>query len=371
MSDTSARWTLRDLPLSARLVLASFLISVGIGYFSALVQLHFQHAKPGSVMPTGDDAVRTFHGQVGELPSSRLVRLIEADESQKFNGSGQMAAAFTTRSSDWKAAVKARAQGLRKGRGGKPSEEELAKAEQELRKEREAEKAVVLAWLKEGRADPSAFEADKFSLAEELAKLPVTKDYRFEDNGPCVKIKALWGDRCARCHMKEGGVDAKASAFPLEKPEEILKYNKVEEASAMSLTKLAQTTHVHLLGFSMLYGLTGVILALTSYPGVIRLLLAPLPLLAQVVDISCWWLARLDAPHGPTFALLIPLTGAVVGGSLGLHILLTLWDLFGKVGKLVLVLLIAAAGGGAYVVKEKVIDPYMAKERSASTPSEH
>jgi hypothetical protein len=369
MSDTSARWTLRDLPLAARLVLASFLISVGIGYFSALVQLHFQHAKPGSVMPTGEDAVRTFHGPVGEAPSSRLVRLIEADEGLTFNGSGQMSAAFTRRSSDWKAAIKSRAQGMMKGRRGKPGEEEMAKAEQEVRKEREAEKAVVLAWLKECRADPSVFEGDSFPLTEELAKLPVTKDYRFENNGPSVKIRALWIDRCARCHSKEGGEDAKASAFPLEKPEEILKYNKVEEASAMSLTKLAQTTHVHLLGFSMLYGLTGVILALTSYPGFLRVPLAPLPLLAQVVDISCWWLARLDAPYGPMFAMWIPITGAIVGGSLGLQILLTLWDLFGKAGKLVLLLLIVAAGGGAYVAKEKVIDPYMAKERSSSAPA--
>ena len=53
---TTSRPVLRDLPLAARLVIATFLLSVGIGYFSALVQLHFQHAKPGSLLP---DAERT------------------------------------------------------------------------------------------------------------------------------------------------------------------------------------------------------------------------------------------------------------------------------------------------------------------------
>jgi hypothetical protein len=54
----------------------------------------------------------------------------------------------------------------------------------------------------------------------------------------------------------------------------------------VSLKKLAQTTHVHLLGFGLLYGLTGLILTFTSYPGWLRGLLGPLPLVAQVGDIG-------------------------------------------------------------------------------------
>src|SRR5947199_6084528 len=93
---SNPRLVLRDLPFAARLVLSVFLISVGIGYVSALVQLHFQHAKAGSVMPTGDDAVAIFSGPQGEKPVSKLVQLLEADESEKFNSTGQMRTAFTT-----------------------------------------------------------------------------------------------------------------------------------------------------------------------------------------------------------------------------------------------------------------------------------
>ena len=45
---TPERWTISDLNLSARITLAVFLISVGIGYVSALVNLHFQEASPGN-----------------------------------------------------------------------------------------------------------------------------------------------------------------------------------------------------------------------------------------------------------------------------------------------------------------------------------
>src|SRR5438105_1777321 len=105
----STRITIRDLPLAARLVLAVFLIAVGLGYGSALVQLHFHHAPPGTALPSIDDVVRKFHGDPN--PANRvstLQRLIEtpAGEDVPFNGSGSMARAFTTKSSDFSREIK-------------------------------------------------------------------------------------------------------------------------------------------------------------------------------------------------------------------------------------------------------------------------
>src|SRR5262249_19820999 len=147
---------------------------------------------------------------------------------------------------------------------------------------------------------------------------------------------------------------------PLNNYEAIKVYlNPETRGHGMSLKKLAQTTHIHLLGFAMLYSLTGLIFACTSYPGWMRLTLAPLPLLAQIVDIGCWWLARVD----PAYAQVIILTGGVVAGSLFLQIVLSLFNLFGRVGKLNLLLLIVAAGVGGFVLKEQVIDPYLMREK--------
>ena len=94
----------------------------------------------------------------------------------------------------------------------------------------------------------------------------------------------------------------------------------------------------------MLYGLTGLILAFSSYPRLLRIVLCPLPLLAQVVDISLWWLARLPEPHGPLLAEAIVVSGAVVAVGLLLHIVLCLFNLFRWKGWVILILLFAAAG---------------------------
>src|SRR5262249_12484580 len=145
MDNTSPRIVLRHLPLAARLVLAAFLISVGIGYFAALVQLHFQHASPGNILPSGADAVRIFHGET-EHPASKLEQVLAANEDLPFTGSGQMRSAFTKRSSGWKKAIKERAEQAGRSRQP-PNPEALAAAEEELRKEREGESLAVIAWL--------------------------------------------------------------------------------------------------------------------------------------------------------------------------------------------------------------------------------
>src|SRR5262249_22156653 len=123
MNDTPPRWNLRDLPLSARVTIAAFLISVGIGYFSAIVQLHFQHAQPGSMFPSGDDAVRIFHGHEGPEPISSFVRLLEEEENKAFSGTGQMVSAFTKRSEpSMKSAARTRAKAVVRGQPKKPVE---------------------------------------------------------------------------------------------------------------------------------------------------------------------------------------------------------------------------------------------------------
>jgi hypothetical protein len=357
-------FVLRNLPCAARLTLAAFLISVGIGYLSALVQLHFQHAKPGSLMPTGEDAKNIFSGD----KRSQIEKLITADENQPFNGTGQMVRAFTRASEGWKTALKKRTGAIanaRRGKGAEPNEAEAAEAEAAIRKERETERDAVVAWIRAG-ASREVYEINHFPLPDHLANVAITDFYLVKDDNDkpvlprAVKIRTILTERCARCHAPDG--QGKAVDFPLHDFDHLQSYVIAKGSTAMSLTKLAQTTHVHLLGFSMLYGLTGLILAFSSYPRFLRVLVCPLPLVAQVADISLWWLARLDEPLGPQLAQIIPITGGIVAMGLFLHIALGLWDLFSWRGKLILVLLAGAAGFGAYVAKEKVIDPYISQE---------
>jgi hypothetical protein len=356
----ASRLVLRDLPLAARLTLAMFLISTGIGYLTALVQVHFQHASPGNALPTGDDVERVFHGQRGR-PVSQIERLLTADEKSGWNGTGSMAAAFTTKSADWKKTIREHAKNM----AAKQGVTDETTAENHLRGERDGERLAVLAWIDAG-ACKADFDKDSFLLPESLGSQPITEDYVSSEAGARIaKVKSIFTDRCVRCHTTKDPEDAKAGDYPMETYEQLKPRVIATASSAMSLPKLAQTTHVHLLGFSMLYGLTGFILAFSSYPGALRLILCPLPLLAQVVDISFWWLARLPEPHGPEFAHLIAVTQALVAVGLLSHITLSLFDLFGAKGKFVLAIVFGGVAAGAVLVYQNgVLDRYLSQEKA-------
>jgi hypothetical protein len=361
MNSTSpTRFVLRDLPLAVRLTLSAFLISVGIGYLAALVQLHLQHAAPGNLLPSGKDSIAIFHGS-DEKPQSKFEALLVADENRPFNGQGQMSAAFTKKSTGWTKAISRRAKKL--------NGDETA-AETELRKERDGERLALLAWVRAG-GDQDAYENDAFPMPADLKDHPITEEYVDNANGVrAFKVKTVITDRCVRCHSGGGG--AGAQQFPLETYDQIKPHLEVKESSgAMSLAKLAQSSHVHLLGFAMLYGLTGIIFAFSSFPALVRGLLAPLPLVVQMIDIACWWLARLEAPYGTYFALAIPITGGIVAVGLLLHIVLSLFDLYGKVGKLILVLLLGGVigGGVALDVKGKICN-FLANEKAPAAATE-
>ena len=93
--------------------------------------------------------------------------------------------------------------------------------------------------------------------------------------------------------------------------------------------------------------------------GVHPFLHPPLALVAQIVDISFWWLARLQDPYGTIFAKCIIFSGGIAGLALALQIILGLFSLFGWFGRFVvfLLLLAAAAGGGALYYY--VLGPYI------------
>jgi hypothetical protein len=347
------RFLLRQLPVAPRLVMALFLLSAGLGYFSALVQLHFQGAAAGNHLPGPDETVAIYHGHAG---SGQLERLLTSDESKPFNGSGSMRAAFTTRSGGWVRALKQKCKELNRD-ANEP--EALQQASAELCRERDGERKAVLAWIRADSERKKSYDDDSFALPADLAGQAITPKYVSEDT-KTIKIQSIFTDRCVRCHSESTG--GNASNFPLDSFEHLREYCEAEPAGGgMSLPKLAQTTHVHLLGFAMLYGLSGVIFSLTSYPGWLRFVLAPLPLLAQLVDISFWWLARID----PIFAKGIIYTGGVVATAFGLQIVLSLFNLFGRRGKMILVLVLLGGALAAAEIDMRVIEPYLSNERTS------
>ncbi|HMP17749.1 MAG TPA: hypothetical protein PKD72_12050, partial [Gemmatales bacterium] len=148
--------SLSFLPWPVRLTLAMFLCAAGVGYLTGLVQLHFAHASPGNLLPSGEDVVKVYHGESGQK-MTHLERLLEAPENLPFNGNGSMRRAFLDKSDDWKDAIQ-------------------QKPEAAIREEREGERLALLAWLRAG-AKKENYDEDSFSLLESLHKQPITSDF--------------------------------------------------------------------------------------------------------------------------------------------------------------------------------------------------
>jgi mono/diheme cytochrome c family protein len=370
--DTAAapRFTLRQLPLPAKLVVTLFLLTVGLGYFSALVQMHFQHTQAdGTPMPGVNDVIEIFAGKrkipVAEAramqPQSKLESVIRG--SKDVFTSASMSAAFFHKdpTKEWDKLV-----------GKNPDPAVKAKVEGD----REGERQAVLMWIQTPDAErKAAYETDVFKPAKDsppsiTEKFQVTKG----TIAAGVKIQSILTARCAECHQ-EGGVKGE---FPLDTYTGLAKYleappgieipegaTEVWCASSRQIgrEKLAQSTHAHLLSFAMLFSLTGLAFAFTSHRAWVRFIIAPLALLAQVADVSCWWLARIDGP-GVYFAQAIMATGAVVGMSLGAQIVLSVFNMYGVKGKFVLVLLFVGGAAGLGFVGEKYAKPYLLEQKA-------
>ncbi|MCS7022638.1 MAG: hypothetical protein NZU63_12530 [Gemmataceae bacterium] len=361
---------LRQLPGPARLVLTVFLLAVGLGYLAALVQLHLQDSRGGTLLPTVADVILKYTGkqwlETAPPPAvSQLERLIMGPiEGVPWNGTGSMAAAFFHKD----------------GAGFKREYEQADEATKErLMAERNGEREALRLWirLEDDAQRRAAYEADRFVPPPEAAPKIITPHYRDPDGA--IKVRSILTDRCARCHA----AGAEQENYPLETYDQIAKYlvvpptpvvppggGWVSVATPISLEKLAQSTHAHLLSFAVLFSATGFLFALTGYPALVRYLLAPAVLLALVADVSLWWLARLSDHYGPYFAMIIPLTGGIAGTALVLQILLTTFHLYTARGKTILACLLLLAvifGTAVYVqyvqpaLQAKRIQPHAAK----------
>jgi hypothetical protein len=343
-------------------------MTVGAGYSAAMLQLHVQDSKSGKPLPTPADVVLKFTGKkwcdsAPPPPPCKFVCLVIAPRTEKFTGNGTMAPAFFEKSGDWNKARDG-------GRGREPNATELA----QLMAEREGEQSVTALW---GEAAPAerekAYQDDTFTLAAEKAPKAITAKFKNADGS--FKVKSIIDTRCARCHKKEGD-DSKAEQYLLANYAQIAKYLNAPEAGSdkgagwyrvqepMGIEKLTQSTHAHLLSFAVLFSLTGLIFAFSSYPSSVRCLLGPLVVIAVFADVALWWLARTCDQWGPWFAYGIIGTGGAAGLGLTFQIILSLFNMYGVKGKFVVALLLLAGGGlGSFVFMNNIV-PAITKPES-------
>jgi hypothetical protein len=176
------------------------------------------------------------------------------------------------------------------------------------------------------------------------------------------------------CHSKGGDKEN----VPLDSYDGLAPYLKVEAAAGgewikveepISINKLTQSTHAHLLSFSVLFSLTGLVFACSSYPTWTRCVLGPWVVLAVFSDVSLWWLARLSDEWGPRFAMGIIMTGGLAGLGLAAQITLSLFNMYGPRGKIVIAaLMLLGAGVAVLIFLNKVKPELEAKQNAARNP---
>ncbi|MCI0705482.1 MAG: hypothetical protein L0241_30855, partial [Planctomycetia bacterium] len=356
-------YTLRDLPLPVKVVATVFLLAVGVGYTSAMVQVHMQTAKGGTPMPTMEDVIlkytgkKEFKGGEQPRPVCRLEALIMGPIEGELTAQ-TMGPAFFGKDPRFVRQMK---------------ENPAMKAQ--LEAERNGEREVLRWWINADDAKrKEMYDQDKCVMGADKAPKQITGDFLHDDGS--FKIKSIIEVRCARCHSQGG----QKPDVPLETYDEIKAhlavapfvpvkpgdYMKVQEP--ISMEKLTQSTHAHLLSFSMLFSLTGLVFAFSSWPKWMRCILSPLVVIAMFTDVSFWWLARLCDEWGPYFAMGIIGTGMVAGAGLFAQIVLSLFDLYGWKGKIVIAGLLLLGAGIAGLVWVNKIDPALKAKANLPAP---
>jgi hypothetical protein len=146
--------------------------------------------------------------------------------------------------------------------------------------------------------------------------------------------------RCVECHVAGGDMEDTPYAASMDSEPEYALVAKVatpEHQPGRELLTLAPTglnelvhiTHAHILTIPVFTLIVGVLFLMTEFGPKVKLILAPLPMLATVLDLSSWWLARFAEP----FVYVIAASGAIFGAAFGLQILGVLWSMwFGGTG---------------------------------------
>lgn len=93
-----------------------------------------------------------------------------------------------------------------------------------------------------------------------------------------------------------------------------------------SFTVLAEVSHIHLFGISIIFLLTGAIFAFSETPVWFRVGLVVVPYLSIMMDIGSWWFTKYIDPA--LFAYVVVAGGACMGLALAGQTLIALWEMW-------------------------------------------
>ena len=273
---------LAKLSLPGKLLVTLFLLVIGPGYLFGTANIFYKHqladGEPGLTL---DDLKATFHGMTKEYKPEDKVIVNSAMLSQ-VQPDGEMREYLED--------------------GG----EEAVRG--------------LITWLEQ-----QAKEAD------------FTKEGLAAEGDPSAQ--AIITAQCVECHNADGG-DSEDIPFA-DTAEDDAQFTLVNEYSSPDITteesgmvvqefkptgtsRLIHITHVHVLTMPVFTFIVGCLFLLTGVSDKLKLLIGPLPMLAVMLDIAGWWLARWVEP----FIFVIGAAGGLFGTMYAIQILCILGSMW-------------------------------------------
>ncbi len=159
--------------------------------------------------------------------------------------------------------------------------------------------------------------ADKISVPDRASVLQwIHNGAKAEDYS---QVEPIFAKDCISCHM----ANAK-SIPPLTSFQAVQKVTGADTGT--SIIDLAETSHIHLFGVSIIFLLTGAIFAFSKTPVWFRVSFVVVPYLSILMDTGSWWLTKYVDPA--FFAYVVVVGGACMGLVLAAQILISLWEMW-------------------------------------------
>ena len=149
---------------------------------------------------------------------------------------------------------------------------------------------TMVAWLKDGATEPGYNE----------------------------QIKPILQKTCLNCHVASSGMNLP----DFSTYEGLHKFSEVD--TGMSVATLIKLSHIHLFGISLLLFTLGSIFIHAEMNVLFKRILVVAPMMGVFMDIFAWFLTKWD----PVYAWVVVVAGSVMGLSMGLQILISLYQIW-------------------------------------------
>ena len=287
------RWKLRNLDAPQKLLVGVVVGTLLSGYLAALVNVFAQHANAdGKTTIQVEQFLATYKRDGLKALVDNIQQSLGMDDViRHYHGTGGGTA------------LQAALDGTMKGMIVEKLTEKTPPTV-EINKQAEGLRQMLIQWsLLPAEIRKTAYEE---GTPVDDDGLPIFDPEKWANADKTTVVQETLQEYCVRCHSPTSA-DEGARKLPLGDYASVNNYCMVD--TGVSMKALALTTHVHLLGFSVLFAMTGFLFSMTEFPWAVRLVFVPFTLAMQLVEIACWWLAKVDVFYAKMIFYLGPLVG--------------------------------------------------------------